>query len=217
MTPFFRLFRFHWKETSQEHACSSFGRKRRPALFAGSVRLVVMAGALYGATMAVTHFAVASRMGPSPQEERASDAASEPVEWSALLPSGDGQLQIGVYCTVCHNLKSTVCDRRTDLNGWTELVERMAFTHEAPIPDEDIPVISTYLSQHYGPTVPKVEIPVKINTASKEILSVILELKEVEKLLETRAKGKIKDLAELEGIIGKVKASHIRGIISLNE
>jgi len=205
------------KETSRKHACSASGRKRRPALFAGAVSFLVMAGALYGATMAVTHFAVAGRMETFPQEQKAAAAASETVEWSAMLPAGDGQLQTGVYCTVCHDLKSTVCDRRTDLKGWTEIVERMAFTHEAPIPEQDIPIIGAYLSQHYGPSVPKLEIPVKINTAPKEILEVLLGEKEVEKLLAARAQGKINDLADLEQIVGKAKASQIRGIISLQE
>ena len=148
-----------------------------------------------------------------------SGSSQQEVVWASFLPAGNGQLQTGVYCTMCHDLKIVVGDRRTDRDGWTRIVETMAYTHEAPIPDEDIPVISEYLAQHFNSSTPVLELPVNINTAPKEILTLLsaFTAEDVQKLLEARKRRKITDWSMLEAIVGKDKAENIKGFVSFRE
>jgi len=145
--------------------------------------------------------------------------SEQQVNWGLFLPPGEGQLQTGVYCAGCHNLKNVVCDRRADQSGWQETVERMVFSHEAPLPEEDIEVVSKYLAQHFGPSTPKLELPVRVNNASKEVLALLpgLSEKDAQQILESREKIKIKDVLALEAVLGKDKAAKIKEFLNFSE
>src|SRR5258708_14779213 len=83
--------------------------------------------------------------------------------WSALLPSGEGRAQVLEFCSDCHNLRSTVHERKTRA-GWTKTVSDMIGRGAHLFPEEIEPV-TAYLARSFGPDVPK---PLNVNTASKE-------------------------------------------------
>jgi len=105
-----------------------------------------------------------------------------------------------------------------DESGWKDIANRMVFSNSAAISDEDIEIISHYLSQHFGPSVPKLELPVKVNSAPTEVLRLLPGITEenAEKLLEARKQGKINDLNKLEAILGKEKTDKIKQLISFD-
>lgn len=146
------------------------------------------------------------------------EASAKEVDWAVFLPSGKGQIQVGSYCTMCHDLKTIVSVRRTDAAGWKAIVEDMVYSKGTPAPEEDIPVIADYLAEHFGLATPKLVLPVSINTAPKELLALLPGLgdEEVQKIVAARKNGAVKDIGALEAIIGKGKASGIKNLISFS-
>jgi cytochrome c5 len=152
------------------------------------------------------------------QRANQEETSAKEVDWAVFLPSGKGQIQVGSYCTICHDLKTTVSVRRTDAAGWKAIVEDMVYSKGTPAPEEDIPVIADYLAAHFGPATPKLELPVNINTAPKELLALLPGLgdEQVQKIVAARENGAVKDLGALEAVIGKGKASGIKNLISFS-
>ena len=153
----------------------------------------------------------------SGQDNRANTPDEHDVDWAALLPEGEGRLQASVYCASCHSLKNIVADRRADESGWKDTVERMVYSNGATVTDEDISIISHYLAQHFGPETPKLQLPVSVNAAPKEVLRMLPGITEEDaaKLLAARAQEKI-NLARLESILSKQKADRIKPLIVLD-
>jgi hypothetical protein len=156
-----------------------------------------------------------SSAGFSQQREQPA-AAGQKVDWTAFLPAGEGQFQTAAYCTLCHSVEPMVSNRRADEAGWKQTVETMAYGNNAPIPEEDIPVISKYLARYFGPSTPKLELPIHINSAPKQILLLLASLSEpdVQKILDAREKEKIKDFTALEAIVGSGKLSKYKSVLS---
>src|SRR5262249_31069221 len=146
---------------------------------------------------------LASRTGFS-QEAAPPAGSSQKVDWGAFLPAGEGRFQVAAYCPLCHSIQTIVSDRRDDEDGWTSTVERMVEDNHAPVTDDDIPVITKYLARYFGPSTPPLELPIQVNKAPKEILVMLGSLSEadVQKILDARAKEKVKDFAALEAIVG---------------
>ena len=146
------------------------------------------------------------------------ESSAKEVDWSVFLPSGKGQIQVGSYCTMCHDLKPIVSVRRTDAAGWKAIVEDMVYSKGTPAPEEDIPVIADYLAEHFGPATPPLILPVRINTAPKELLALLPGIgeEEVRKIVAARETGAVKDIGALEAIIGKGKAGGIKNLISFS-
>jgi hypothetical protein len=152
----------------------------------------------------------------SPADARVSDGALPPnFDWSLLLPAGDGQFQTSIYCASCHTLKVTAT-RRSDATGWDGIVRRMISAHNAPIQADDAAVITKYLTDELAPTAPTLSLPLQINTVPKETLHLmgLLSADDVQKILDARAKAKIKDVAELQALIGVKKATKYKPVLS---
>ena len=77
-------------------------------------------------------------------------------ELHSFLPNGEGKTLITLYCTTCHHaigLRQNIATRAgRDRSYWNTLVRRMVTTWNAPIADEDIEPIITYLSNYFGPS-----------------------------------------------------------------
>jgi hypothetical protein len=189
---------------------------RRAGLF-----LWIAAFGLYGIPVCLSETSNRATLAKSGliSEVRQGEPAGQNVDWAAFLPAGEGQFQTGAYCVICHNLKNIVSDRRTDQSGWKDTVERMVYSNAAPVPEEEIEVISKYLAQYFGPDVPKLQLPVPVNSAPKEILLLLPGLKEedVGKILTRRKTETISDLSKLEAVVGKGKADRIKTVISFSE
>jgi DNA uptake protein ComE-like DNA-binding protein len=93
---------------------------------------------------------------------------------------------------------------RYDAARWNQIVRRMIDTHNAPIQAEDAGVMSKYLGEVLSPTTPALNLPLHINTASTDELKFLglLPPEALHKIAEARAKGKIKDFAALQAIVG---------------
>ncbi len=77
-------------------------------------------------------------------------------ELHSFLPNGEGKTLITLYCTTCHHasgIRQNIAKRAgRDRSYWNTLVRRMVTTWNAPIADEDIEPIITYLSNYFGPS-----------------------------------------------------------------
>lgn len=133
----------------------------------------------------------AMAQGPKPKDEG----------WSELLPPGEGRAQVLEGCTSCHNLKSTVHERKNRA-GWNKTVADM-IQRGAQLFPEEIEPITSYLAKAFSPDVPK---PVNVNTATREELEKLPSLKPetAARILEARGKaGSFKSAAELRDALGK--------------
>ena len=139
------------------------------------------------------------------------------LDWSIFLPSGDGQFQVSVFCSSCHSLKVTVA-RRSDSAGWQQIVRRMIDVHNAPIQPDDVTVIAKYLSDNLGTPAPALDLPLHINTASPETLKFLgaISPDAQKKILDARAKGKIKDMTELEAVSGDKNIAKYKSVLAFN-
>ena len=89
-----------------------------------------------------------SARGQQPEETR--------QELTDFLPNAEGKALIIEYCTRCHSatrIRQAIAQRAgRDERFWSILVEQMVTVWNAPIPEEDVPSIVTYLSKHFGPS-----------------------------------------------------------------
>ena len=146
-------------------------------------------------------------------------ASGTKIDWAMLLPAGEGRFQTASYCALCHTLQRIVSERRADEAEWLQTVQTMVYTNNASIQEDDIPIIAKYLARYFGPSTPKLKPPIYINAASKQILLMLGTLSEadVQKILDSRAKQKIRDLGALEAIVGTGKIEKYRPVISFDD
>ncbi len=146
------------------------------------------------------------------------DARPQGIDWVALLPEGEGREVTSVACMSCHNLKYIVGERRADQAGWETTIERMIYAQIAYITEEEVPIIARYLAEHFGPDVPTVEIPLKVNSAAREELLMLPGISEegADRLLDLRQRARIDDLSEVAAAVGEEAADRIRTLISFD-
>ena len=85
------------------------------------------------------------------EEDAGSSAYPEPetIDWAMMLPDGPGKGRVLAYCTSCHGLKIVVQARKSR-DAWFNNITWMADDFGAPVPEEEIPLLADYLSQHYS-------------------------------------------------------------------
>ena len=85
------------------------------------------------------------------EEDAGSSAYPEPetIDWAMLLPDGPGKGRVLAYCTGCHGLKIVVQARKSR-DAWFNNITWMTDDFGAPVPEEEIPLLADYLSQHYS-------------------------------------------------------------------
>jgi hypothetical protein len=179
----------------------------------GLLRIVIVVGFLLG----ISWTALSKQSGQSPAPEQAAQSAPK-VDWSIFLPAGEGQFQTAVFCSSCHTLQPIVGERRSDEAGWTEVIQTMVYENDAAIEENDMMTISKYLAHSFGPSVPKLELPIHINSAPKEILAFLgsLSQADVQKILDARTKEKLRDFAALEAVVGNGKLAKYKSVISFD-
>ena len=104
-------------------------------------------------------------------------------------------------CTGCHNLKSTVHERKNRA-GWNKTVADMV-QRGAQLFPEEIEPITAYLAKSFGPDVPK---PVNVNTAGREELAKLPNVSSdtAARIVDAREKaGSFKSASELRDALGK--------------
>jgi len=150
----------------------------------------------------------------SPADARSQAGLPPNLDWSNFLPAGDGQFQTTVFCGSCHAMK-VIVDRRLDTEGWNQIVRRMIDTHNAPIEADDATMIGNYLGKALSKSTPPLELPIHVNTASKEELNFLGQLspEAVQKILDARAKSNIKNFAELTTVAGDKNIDKYKSVL----
>jgi DNA uptake protein ComE-like DNA-binding protein len=111
-----------------------------------------------------------------------------------------------------------VVDRRSDTEGWNQIVHRMISAHNAPIQGEDATAISNYLGKTLSKSTPALELPIHVNTAPKEDLNFLglLPPEEVQKIVTARTKAKINNFAELSAVVGDKNIDKYKGVLAFD-
>jgi hypothetical protein len=146
---------------------------------------------------------------------QAAPVSTSNVDWSLFLPAGEGRFQTSVYCSACHTVQ-VIAQRRSDEAGWTSIVHRMIDMHAAPIEADDAAAIMKYLALDLSPTTPKLDLPIHINTAPKEVLNLMgnLSADDVQKIMDARSKAKIQDFSALEALVGEKAIGKYKSSVS---
>jgi DNA uptake protein ComE-like DNA-binding protein len=154
----------------------------------------------------------------SAQRKTPPPASTQKVDWGLFLPMGEGQFQTSINCTTCHSLEPIVRQKRTNESGWTSTVQTMAALNNANIQEDDASVISKYLSRSFTLLTPKLELPIHVNSADQQTLSLVAVFSDVDvqRILTARAKEPIKDIASLEKITGSDKLAKYKAYLSFD-
>ncbi len=99
-----------------------------------------------------THFGPSS--SPTDQDRPSPLQADPDEELNAFLPDDEGKVLRTVYCRSCHSATQIRQNLAQRAGGnekyWNALVQRMMTVWNAPIAEEDVALIVTYLSKHFG-------------------------------------------------------------------
>lgn len=134
---------------------------------------------------------------------------AEPIDWSVFLPDGEGKAVVMLSCSSCHDLRQVITQKKTE-SGWRTSVQKMVSMYKAPLDKEDVPVLTEYLSRHFGKTNPIERLPMDINSSSAESLArlpgmtadlakAIVDARERKGSFES-----VEELSRVEGIEGPV-------------
>ena len=129
--------------------------------------------------------------------------APEKVDWSALIPDGDGKIEVLISCTGCHDVRLIIPQRKSRA-GWSASVHNMISTYQAPLDAADVPVILGYLERHFGESNPIDRLPININTAAVEVLARLpgIDKETANAILESRSRGPFRSAEDLTRIKG---------------
>lgn len=145
----------------------------------------------------------------SPASQVGDGGKAEPIDWSVFLPDGEGKSLAMLSCSSCHDVRQMIIQKKT-ASGWRTSVQTMVSMYKAPLDNEDVPVLTEYLSRHFGKTNPIEQLPMDINSSSAESLARLPGISSdiARAIVDTRErKGpfeSIEELARVEGIEGPV-------------
>ncbi len=173
------------------------------------------AAAVHAATHSSPLLPAAAGQAAAPPNAKSQAGLPPNLDWSIFFPAGEGQFQAAVYCNSCHSAQ-VVVTRQSDADGWGQIVRRMIDMRSAPIQPEDATIITKYLGDVLSPTAPPLALPIPINAASNDQLRFLglLPPEALQKILDARAKGKIKDFATLQAIAGDKSVDKYKGVLS---
>jgi len=102
------------------------------------------------------------------QAERSTEQSK--VDWSVLLPAGEGRSEVATSCSGCHDLRQVMIQKKSTGN-WSATVQKMVSAYQAPVDKDDIPPIIAYLAANFGSDNPIDQLPIDLNTCKAEALS----------------------------------------------
>jgi len=137
---------------------------------------------------------------------------------SLLLPDEEGKILVAAYCSMCHSLKNTLVGSRNQ-EQWVNTIDKMVFEYHAPISEEEVEVISSYLEKHAGPKNPIKEIPMDINTVSREALARLsfLSNEDGQRIMQFREeKGPLSDIEQLAEVVNTETIKKLRPYLTIH-
>ena len=141
----------------------------------------------------------------------AADADTAKVDWSALMPVGEGRADVAISCSSCHDLRQVIIQKKSRAN-WAATVQKMVSAYQAPLDKEDFPSLIAYLAKNFGEENPIDQLPLDINTCSAAALARLPGLNpELADAIVERRKAKggfaaVDDLLQVKGMdAGKVE------------
>lgn len=146
-----------------------------------------------------------SRSSPVSQAEDGGKA--EPIDWSVFLPDGEGKSVVLLSCSSCHDLRQVITQKKSE-SGWKTSVQKMVSMYKAPLDKDDVPVLTEYLSRHFGKSNPIERLPMDINSSSAELLARLpgVSADLAKAIVETREKKgpfeSVEELSRVESIEG---------------
>jgi len=132
-------------------------------------------------------------------------AAAEKVDWSVLLPEGNGKAEVALACTSCHDLTQVITQKKSTGN-WRTTLQKMISQYQAPVDKDDMPILIEYLAKNFGDKNPIEQLPMNLNTSSAEAIARLpgLTPELAKAIVESReSKGpfaSVEDLKRVNGI-----------------
>ena len=143
----------------------------------------------------------------------AAPRAAQPTDWSPLLPPGRGKEYATALCGSCHTVGILALQRRSR-QGWRDQLKGMNIARETggelcaciggPVDEEEVEILSSYLSEAFGPKNPIEQLPLNVNNASVAALLRLPGLGplDAQKLIEHPKRGGFKSKQEIEKVLG---------------
>jgi hypothetical protein len=120
------------------------------------------------------------------------------AEWGRFLPEGSGKTETLAYCGSCHD-HSFIATARMSKEAWTRASEDMLSELGQDLAS-DAGTVGAYLGAHFGPAIPKFQVPLPINCASEPVLGVFVTRNKqlAEHIVTERRSGPFLDQANLQ-------------------
>jgi competence ComEA-like helix-hairpin-helix protein len=103
-------------------------------------------------------------------QKESAGASPAKVDWSMLLPQGEGRSDVAISCSSCHDLKQVIIQKKSRAN-WATTVQKMVSAYQAPLDKDDSPGLIAYLAKNFGEDNPLDQLPVNVNECSAEALA----------------------------------------------
>ncbi len=151
-----------------------------------------------------------------------------PTDWTPLLPPGPGKEYAVSLCNGCHTAGVLALQRRSR-QGWRDALEGMNVARMTggelcaciggPIEKDEIDILSSYLSEAFGPKNPIDQLPLNVNTASLGAMQRLpgIEPGDARKIEEFRKRANFKTKQEIEKLLGREKFQRIEDFIDVRD
>ena len=140
------------------------------------------------------------------------------ADLSLLLPEEEGKILVAAYCSMCHSLKNTLVGARNQ-QQWANTIDKMVFEYNAPISEDEAELISSYLDKHAGLENPLKDIPMDLNSVSREALARLpfLAPQDQQSILELReTKGPLTDMEQLADVLDRETLEKLRPYLRIH-
>ena len=157
-----------------------------------------------------------------------SPATDQPADWSALMPEGRGKEYATSLCSRCHNIGVLILQKRTRA-GWRDSLLGMNSARDTggelcaclggPISDDEIELLSSYLSEAFGPKNPIDQLPLNVNTASRNALLRVpgLGALDVQEIIVRRKRAPLRTMHDLENLLGIDKVRQLEKFLDIKD
>jgi hypothetical protein len=154
--------------------------------------------------------------------------AVERPDWTPMLPPGPGREYVVGLCNGCHSVARLALQKKSAARwrGFLLAMNTAATTSGelcactgGGLDDEEIEILTAYLSQAFGPSNPIDQLPLNLNTATAAAMARLpgLESRDVQKLIASRARAPFRNRREIEQLLGTGKFRRIGAFVDVKD